>query len=64
MRLGAIESSVTGARAEDLDARIGPIEGLDPVTDTGASAEHRRHLARILSVRALADACRRAEDAA
>jgi CO/xanthine dehydrogenase FAD-binding subunit len=64
LRLGAIESSVTGARAGDLDVRIGSIGGLDPVSDTAASAEHRRHLARVLSVRALTDACRRAKEAA
>ncbi len=64
LRLGAVESSVTGARAEQLEERIGPIAGLDPVTDTSATANHRRHLARVLGVRALADACRRAEEAA
>jgi carbon-monoxide dehydrogenase medium subunit len=64
IRLGAVESSVTGARAAQLEERIGPIEGLDPVTDTSATADHRRHLARVLSVRALADACRRAGEAA
>ncbi|MEO8476807.1 MAG: xanthine dehydrogenase family protein subunit M [Actinomycetota bacterium] len=64
LRLGAVESSVTGARATQLEERIGPIEGLDPVTDTSATAGHRRHLARVLSVRALSDACRRAQEAA
>lgn len=64
LRLGAVESSVTGARAEELGDRVGPIEGLAPVTDTGATADHRRHLARVLTLRALADAIRRAEEAA
>ncbi len=64
LRLGAVESSVTGARARDLADRIPPIEGLDPVTDTSATAGHRRHLARVLSIRVLTDACRRAEEAA
>lgn len=63
-RLGAVESRVTGARVDDLADRITTIEGLDPVTDTSASADHRRRLARVLSIRALADACRRAEGAA
>jgi len=63
-RLGAVESSVTGARTADLADRIGPIEGLDPVTDTSATAHHRRRLARVLSVRALTDACRRAGETA
>jgi carbon-monoxide dehydrogenase medium subunit len=64
VRLGAVESAVSGARAEDLDGRVGPIEGLQPVTDTSATGEHRKHLARVLAVRALRDACRRAEEAA
>ncbi len=64
LRLGAVESCVSGASAADLDERVGPIGGLDPVTDTSASAEHRHHLARVLTLRALADACRGAEEAA
>jgi carbon-monoxide dehydrogenase medium subunit len=63
MRFGAVESAVTGATTADLDARIGPIEGLAPVSDTSASAEHRAHLARVLAVRALTDAIRRGEAA-
>jgi len=63
-RLGAIESAVTGARAADLAERITAIEGIDPVTDTSATAGHRHHLARVLSIRALTDACRRAEETA
>jgi carbon-monoxide dehydrogenase medium subunit len=64
LRLGAVESAVTGARADDLPGRVGSIEGLDPVTDTSATASHRNHLARILTLRALADAFARAEEAA
>ena len=64
LRLGVVESSVSGALATDLEERVGPIGGLDPVTDTSASAEHRHHLARVLTLRALAEACRRAEEAA
>jgi len=63
LRLGAVESAVTGARMDDLERRIGAIEGLEPVTDTSATADHRRHLARVLTLRALGDACRRAEEA-
>lgn len=62
VRLGAIEIALEGATADDLEARIGPIEGIEPLTDTSASAEHRRHLARVLSIRALSDAIRRAEE--
>lgn len=64
LRLGAVESAVTGAGAEDLPDRVGPIEGLDPVTDTSATAGHRQHLARVLTLRALADAHARAGVAA
>lgn len=63
LRLGAVEVSLTGARAGDLPDRVGPIDGLDPVTDTSATAGHRHHLARVLTLRALADACGRAEEA-
>ncbi len=64
IRLGAAESSITGARAGEIEARIGPIEGIEPVTDASASADHRRRLARVLVVRAVSDACRRSEEAA
>jgi len=64
LRLGAVEASLGGGRPDELEARVGAIQGLDPVTDTSASADHRRHLARVLTLRAVADACRRAEDAA
>lgn len=63
-RLGAVESAVTGARATELSDRIGPIEGLEPVSDTSATSDHRRRLARVLSLRAMSDACRRAEESA
>jgi len=63
MRFGAVESGVTGATADELDGRVVPIEGLAPVSDTSASAEHRAHLARVLAVRALTDAVRRSEAA-
>lgn len=59
MRLGAVEITVEGADAATLADRIGPIEGLDPVSDVSATAEHRRHLARVLAVRAVTDAVTR-----
>jgi carbon-monoxide dehydrogenase medium subunit len=62
--LGGVESAVTGARAEDLPDRVGPIGGLDPATDTSSTADHRRHLARVLTVRSLGDALARAGQAA
>ena len=63
VRLGDIESAMTGASASEIDARIGPVRGLEPVSDSSASAEHRTHLARVLSLRALTDAARRGEAA-
>jgi carbon-monoxide dehydrogenase medium subunit len=64
LRLGAVEATVSGASADELDAHIGSIEGLEPVTDTNATAEHRRHLARVLAIRALSDAIARGGGAA
>lgn len=64
IRMGALEASVGGASAEDVESRIASVDGIDPVTDTSASAEHRRHLARILAVRALTAAFSRGGEAA
>jgi carbon-monoxide dehydrogenase medium subunit len=61
VRLAAVEASLAGAARGQIAARIGPIEGISPVTDTGASAEYRRHLARVLAVQALEEACARSE---
>jgi aerobic carbon-monoxide dehydrogenase medium subunit len=64
VRAAAVEMAVAGAGPGDLDRRVAPIEGIEPVADTGATQEHRRHLARVLVVRALEDAVARAEEAA
>lgn len=64
VRAAATEMAVAGAREADLEARVEPIGNIEPVTDTNATAEHRRHLARVLVVRALSDACRRSGEAA
>jgi carbon-monoxide dehydrogenase medium subunit len=63
LRLGAAESSLTGARAGDIPQRIGDIDGLEPMTDTSATGEHRRHLSRVLAIRAVAQAYARAGEA-
>jgi CO/xanthine dehydrogenase FAD-binding subunit len=60
MRLGAVEIAVAGADPASIGERVGELEGLDPVGDVSATAEHRRRLARVLAVRALADAAGRA----
>jgi aerobic carbon-monoxide dehydrogenase medium subunit len=64
VRSAAVEMAIAGARPGDVDRRVGPIEGIEPVGDTGATPEHRRHLARVLVVRALEDALARAGAAA
>ena len=64
VRAAAVEMAVAGSGPGDLDRRVAPIEGIEPVSDTGATQEHRRHLARVLVVRALEDAVARAEEAA
>jgi carbon-monoxide dehydrogenase medium subunit len=61
IRLPAVEAAVDGAPVAEVVPRVGPIEGIDPVTDTNASSAYRRTVARVLLVRALADACRRSE---
>jgi carbon-monoxide dehydrogenase medium subunit len=60
IRIGAVEVRVEGARAEDLEDRVGEPEGLEPIDDEVASAEYRRQLARVLLVRALRRAVERA----
>lgn len=55
VRAAAAESAITGgASAADAAARAD--EGLDPPSDLNASAEYRRHLARVLVRRALQEA--------
>jgi len=61
VRLAAVEAALAGATRDEIAGRVGPIEGISPVTDTGASAEYRRHLARVLAVQTLEEACARSE---
>jgi len=60
VRLGGVEIAVAGAEAASIGARVGELEGLNPVGDVNATAEHRRRLARVVAVRALTDAAARA----
>lgn len=64
MRLGATEIALTGADPSGLDERVGELEGLAPVSDVSATADHRRRLARVLVIRALRDAATRAQGGA
>ena len=63
VRLAAVEAALAGATGDEIASRVGPIEGISPFTDTSATAEYRAHLARVLSVQALDEACRRSEEA-
>jgi carbon-monoxide dehydrogenase medium subunit len=60
LRLGAVEARLSGATLDNIHRAVGPIAGIEPFTDTNASADYRRHLASVLSVRALSQAAGRA----
>jgi CO/xanthine dehydrogenase FAD-binding subunit len=64
LRLAAVEASIDGAPARELDSRVGDIEGVATFSDSVASAAYRKRLARVLILDALENACRRSEDAA
>jgi len=59
VRIGAVEAALAGATRDEIPDRVGSIEELRPFTDTAATADYRRHLARVLSVQALQEAHRR-----
>jgi CO/xanthine dehydrogenase FAD-binding subunit len=64
VRLADVEIALSGATAGEIDDRVGPIRGISPVSDTGASAGYRAHLCRVLVMRALAEASSRSGEAA
>ena len=64
VRLADVETALTGCAVADLAERVGPIQGISPADDTSASARYRARLARVLVLRALAEAAGRAEEAA
>ncbi len=64
VRLAEVEAALTGCRAAELAGRVGPLRGISPVGDTGATAGYKARLTRVLVVRALAEAAARAEEAA
>ena len=61
VRLADVEIGLTGATVSQIGHRLGPIQGIRPISDTSASAGYRAHLARVLVMRALAEASRRPE---
>lgn len=64
LRLADVEIALTGATVSQIGDRLGPIQGIRPISDTSASAGYRAHLCRVLVARALAEAGRRSEEAA
>ena len=64
VRLADVEIALSGAAPTEIGGRVGPVRGIQPVSDTGASAGYRAHLARVLVKRALAEATSRAGEAA
>jgi aerobic carbon-monoxide dehydrogenase medium subunit len=63
MRVGPVEVALSGATREEVPDLVGPIAGIEPVSDTLASAEQRARLARVVTIRAVADAIERGEAA-
>jgi aerobic carbon-monoxide dehydrogenase medium subunit len=67
VRLADVEICLGGAWPGEIAERVtglGPLNGIRPVSDTGASAGYRAHLARVLVARALAEAAGRSGMAA
>jgi aerobic carbon-monoxide dehydrogenase medium subunit len=64
VRLADVEISLSGATAGEIGDRVGPIQGIQPISDAGASAGYRAHLCRVLVTRALAEASSRSGEAA
>jgi len=64
VRLADVETSLSGATPAQIGDRVGPLQGIRPVTDAGASAGYRAQLCRVLVTRALTAACHRSAEAA
>ena len=64
VRLADVETSLSGATPAQIGDRVGPLHGIRPVTDAGASAGYRAQLCRVLVTRALTAACHRSAEAA
>jgi carbon-monoxide dehydrogenase medium subunit len=60
LRASAVEAALAGASREGISAAAEKAdEGTDPPSDTWASADYRRHLARVLTARAVEEALSR-----
>ena len=64
VRLADVESALTGCAVADIAARVGPIQGIRPADDTGATAQYKKRLTRVLVTRALEEAAGRSGEAA
>jgi CO/xanthine dehydrogenase FAD-binding subunit len=64
VRLADVEAALSGATVDQIPGRVGPVQGIQPVGDTAASAEYRARLCRVLVLRALAEASQRSAEAA
>jgi len=63
VRCRALEAAAVGTKVAELDGLVDQIDAdLMPKDDPFVSAEYRRHLARVLILRALRDACSRATE--
>jgi carbon-monoxide dehydrogenase medium subunit len=62
LRLDAAEAALTGKPLDSISINAAAAAAwlIEPISDIHASADYRRHLAQVLSARALADAARRA----
>jgi aerobic carbon-monoxide dehydrogenase medium subunit len=64
VRLADAEAGLTGCAVGDIASRVGPIQGVRPAGDTGATARYKKRLTHVLVTRALEEAARRSgEDA-
>jgi carbon-monoxide dehydrogenase medium subunit len=64
VRLADVESALTGCAVGDIASRVGPIQGIRPADDTGATAQYKERLIRVLVTRSLEQAARRSGEAA